>query len=104
MKWFFFSCLCFIVQFTCAQKAEGVKVISADSLKKYHIGVAKDLRKVYIDKRGVVYSEDMSIWEKTKYFAMLIYERYPILSWSFIILIGLWVIGQIGKLIGNMAH
>ncbi len=90
----------FLLQNIAAQKAEGVKGISIDSLKKYKIGVAKDSTKVYTVDSKYVYSENMSVWEKCRFFARLLYDKYTILSWLVMILVGSWLLNALFKLFG----
>ncbi|UEG50949.1 hypothetical protein LK994_05610 [Ferruginibacter lapsinanis] len=97
MKWLLFFVPCLFQGIVVAQNKEEIKVISTDSLKKYKIGVSKDSTKIYYVKKGAVYSDKMSAWEKVGFFADMLYEKYTILSWGLMILAGLWLLNGIGK-------
>lgn len=90
----------FSLQNIAAQKAEGVKGISIDSLKKHNISVAKDSIKVYTVDSKNVYSQNMSVWEKCRFFARLLYDKYTILSWLLMILVVSWLLNSLFKLLG----
>jgi hypothetical protein len=102
MKWVFFFLTIFLIQNIKAQQTEGVKTISMDSLKKYHIGIAKDSDQIHVAKNWVPYSDKMSFWEKCKYFAKIIYDKYTVLSWLLMILVGFWLISVIAKIFGKL--
>lgn len=105
MRGLLFCLLCFTMLHITAQKVEGVKVIPLDSLKKYKIAVApKDSVQIYLAKNSAVYSGKMSFWDKVKYVAKLIYEKYTVLSWGVIIIVGFWLLSQVVKLVGKLSN
>jgi hypothetical protein len=78
-------------------KAVGVKLVSPnadstitnDSPKVNTITIAKDYP---------VYSNNMSFWEKCKYFLLSFKRQNAFMFWSIIVLIGFWLLRFIFKL------
>jgi hypothetical protein len=98
--------MCF-VGFIYAQDTAQIKIITLDSLKKYHIGIAKtDSNKIQLAKTNFVPWSKMSVSEKGEYIVKtIIYEyreKYPILFWLVVAVLAIWFFKQAGKIMNKI--
>jgi hypothetical protein len=85
--------------FLFAQDTSRVRIISADSLKKYHIGIAKaDTNTIHLAKSTEKSWSQMNIAEKGVFLVKGVFKTNPIMAWSITVLLGLWLLSQIYKL------
>lgn len=93
-----------IATVTKANDTNAVKIIPLDSLKKYHIGIAKtDSNKIQLAKTGFVTWSKMSVFEKGEYIVKTIINeyrvKYPILFWLMVAIVTVWIFRQALKII-----
>jgi len=82
-----------------AQDTSRVRIISVDSLKKYHIGIAKaDTNTIHLAKITEKPWSQMNIGEKGVFLVKGVFKSNPIIAWSVTILLGLWLLSQAYKL------
>ena len=101
-KLLFISLLCF-TSFAIAQDTTKVKIVSLDSLKKYHIGIAKtDSNKIYVVKTNEKPWSQMTVWQKGNYVLQTILTeyrlKYPITFWIMVTLLAFWLLKQVSRL------
>jgi hypothetical protein len=88
-----------ISQFLFAQDTDRVRIISVDSLKQYHIGIAKaDTNAIHLAKFTEKPWAQMNIGEKGVFLVKGIFKSNPIVAWGITVLLGSWLISQIYKL------
>ena len=95
------------LSFGYTQETTGVKIIPVDSLKKYHIGIAKkDSNKIQLAKTGFVPWSKMSVAEKGEYIVKTIINdyrvKYPILFWLLVVIVSAWIFKQVLKIIDKI--
>jgi len=89
--------------FAHAQNINGIKVIPVDSLKKYHIGIAKtDSGKIHVINTSQLPWSKMNALQKSEYLVKVIvndyWEKYPITFWLIVTLLALWILKLIYKM------
>ncbi|MGG9962047.1 hypothetical protein [Ferruginibacter sp. SUN106] len=92
-------CTC---NFLHAQDTTRVRVLSIDSLKKYHIGIAKtDSNTIPLAKITEKTWPQMSVGEKAAYIVKLVVndyrKNYPFTFWILVTLLSLWILKQISR-------
>lgn len=98
-----------LLHFGYAQETTRVKIIPLDSLKKYHIGIAKkDSNTIQLAKTGFVPWSKMSVLEKGEYIVKTIINeyrvKYPILFWLIVALVMVWIFKQTRKIIDKIKN
>ena len=87
------------IHFLFAQDTSRIKIISVDSLKKYHIGIAKaDTNTIHLAKITEKPWAQMNIGEKGVFLVKGVFKSNPIIAWSITVMLGLWLLSQIYKL------
>ncbi len=86
-----------------AQNTTGVKTINVDSLKKYHIGIAKkDNTKIYVVSNNEVPWSNMTVLQKGQYIVKAVLNeyriKYPVTFWILTSLLFFWLLKQISRL------
>ncbi len=86
-----------------AQNTTGVKIISVDSLKKYHIGIAKkDSTKIYVVSNNEVPWSKMTVLQKGQHIVKTVLNeyriKYPVTFWILTSLLVFWLFKQISRL------
>ena len=85
--------------FLFAQDTSRIRIISADSLKQYHIGIAKaDTNTIQLAKLTEKPWSQMNIGEKGVFLVKGVFKSNPIIAWSITVMLGLWLLSQIYKL------
>jgi hypothetical protein len=99
MKWMLFIAIICTASFLHAQDTTRVRIISPDSLKKYHIGIAKaDTNTIQLAKITEKSWSQMNVFEKGIFLIKGIFKSNPVIAWSITILLGLWLLSQMYKL------
>jgi hypothetical protein len=99
IKLVLFITISFAVNFASAQNTAGIKIIPADSLQKYHIRMAKaDTSAIHLVKNTGKPLSQMNVLEKGIFLVKDIFKSSPIIAWSLMILLGLWLLNQMYKL------
>ncbi len=99
MKKLLFVILIYNANFLHAQDSTRVRVISADSLQKYHIGIAKTgSSAIHLVKTTEKPWSQMNILEKGIFLIKSVFKSNPIMAWSLTILLGVWLLSQVYKL------
>jgi wyosine [tRNA(Phe)-imidazoG37] synthetase (radical SAM superfamily) len=96
-----------IAAVTKANDTTVIKIIPLDSLKKYHIGIAKiDSNKIQLAKTDFVPWSKMSVVEKGEYIVKTIINeyrvKYPILFWLMVAIVTIWIFKQALKIIDKI--
>jgi hypothetical protein len=92
------------VNFLHAQDTTDIRVLSIDSLKKYHIGIAKtDTSAIHLVKTTEKTWPQMNVGEKGTYIVKLVVndfrKNYPFTFWILVTLLCLWILKQIAAVI-----
>jgi hypothetical protein len=89
--------------FVHAQDSSRVRVIAADSLAKYHIGIAKkNSSKIHLIKSAEIPWSKMTLWQKANYIIRTVVNeyriKYPVTFWILASLLTFWLLKQISRL------
>lgn len=90
-----------------AEDTTRVKILSVDSLKQYHIGIAKaDTNTIQLAKTTEKPWAQMNMGEKGAYIVKVVVndyrKNYPFTFWILVTLLSLWILKQIAGVVKKL--